>query len=42
MGGYKVYNYEWFQIHGITPMLHINCGITLVEVDEKTCFFSNA
>ena len=38
MGDYEVYNYDWFQIRGITPTLHINCGITLVEVDEETCF----
>ena len=30
-------SYEWSVILGITLMLCINCGITLVEVDDETC-----
>ena len=35
-GIYVVDSYEWFIILGITFMLCINCGITLVE-DSETC-----
>ena len=34
---YVVDSYEWSIIFGITLTLIINCDITLVEMDDKTC-----
>ena len=34
MGGYQIDNYEGFIILGVTLLLHIDGGITSVEVDN--------
>ena len=37
VGSYEVDNYEWSTIPGTTLTLYINCGITLVMVNNGVC-----